>query len=79
MQSSKTVTRAAAEDQSTSVSVNGSGKDVPTVDFDELTDLIRYVHSWDDCGNMERFVRNNVGQFHCIDSSILNTCSRFII
>jgi hypothetical protein len=43
VQSSKVVTRAAAEDQSTSVSVNGSGKDVPAVDFDELTDLIRYV------------------------------------
>ena len=41
-QTNSVVPKAAAEEQDTSISVNGSAKDPPMVDFDELTDLIRY-------------------------------------
>lgn len=59
---------AAAEDQSTSISVNGSGKDVPTVDFDELTDLIRYVVIEAGCAVMSIIVRNLVERPRCLIS-----------
>lgn len=40
--------KAAAEEQDTSISVNGSAKETSMVDFDELTDLIRYGSTlWD--------------------------------
>mmetsp|Transcript_923 Transcript_923/g.1922 ORF Transcript_923/g.1922 Transcript_923/m.1922 type:complete len:232 (-) Transcript_923:1101-1796(-) len=44
---SSVVPKAAAEEQDTSISVNGSAKETPMVDFDELTDLIRMVNETD--------------------------------